>query len=236
MPDPSSPFDKRAKGQWVQTERRAHEAWAALIRKSPMAAQIMHLLTAQVGDGNAVLMSQKNLARLVQGSERGVRDALKLLSKDNWIEIRQVGGRGTVNAYIINDRVAWSGKRDGIRYSLFSANVVVSDDEQPDAEDLGKQAPLRRLPMVGENQLPAGPGLPPPSQPFLNEMEPELPASGADEDDPLVRVVKKRHYNLREDAFKHKNKPGFNVEDYALGVTVEYEMVPFSKSKDRERV
>lgn len=235
MSDLSPPFDRKTKGQWVQTERKAHEAWAALIRKSPMAAQIMHLLTAQVGDGNAVLMSQKNLARLVQGSERGVRDALKLLSNDNWIEIRQVGGRGTVNAYIINDRVAWSGKRDGIRYSLFSANVVVSDDEQPDAQDLGKQEPLRRLPMAGENQLPAGPGLPPPSQMFLNDMEPELPASGAEENDPLVRVVKNRHYNLREDAYKYKDEPGFNVEDYALGVTVEYEMVPLSKSKDRER-
>lgn len=201
-----------------------------------MAAQIMHLLTAQVGEGNAVLMSQKNLARLVQGSERGVRDALKLLSNDNWIEIRQIGGRGTVNAYVINDRVAWTGRRDGIRYSLFSANVVVSDDEQPDAKDLGNQEPLRRLPMAGENQLPAGPGLPPPSQPFLNQMEPHLPASGSDDtEDPLVRVVKKRHYNLREDAFKHKNEPGFNVEDYASGVTVEYEMVPLSQSKDRER-
>ncbi len=234
MSDPSS-LDRKPKGQWVQTERKAHEAWAALIRKSPMAAQIMHLLTAQVGDGNAVLMSQKNLARLVQGSERGVRDALKLLSSDNWIEIRQVGGRGTVNAYVINDRVAWTGKRDGIRYSLFSANVIVSDDEQPDAGELGHQAPLRRLPIAGESQLPSGPGLPPPSQPFLNDLEPRLPATSTEEADPLVRVVKNRHYNLPPDAFQHKHEPGFNVEDYALGVTVEYEMVPLSQSKDRER-
>lgn len=236
MSKPSSPFDRKTKGQWVQTERKAHEAWAALIRKSPMAAQIMHLFTAQVGEGNAVLMSQKNLARLVKGSERGVRDALRLLSNDHWIEIRQVGGRGTVNAYIINDRVAWTGKRDGIRYSLFSANVVVSDDEQPDAENLGRQDPLRRLPMVGENQLPTGPGLPPPSQPFLSDMEPDLPKSGADDgDERLVRVVKERHYDLREDAYKHKDEPGFNVEDYALGVTVTYEMVPLSEAKGRER-
>lgn len=125
-----------------------------------------------------MVISQKNLARLVKGSERGVRNALQLLCDDHWIEIRQIGGRGTVNAHVINDRVAWSGKRDGIRYSLFSANVVLSDDEQPDVSEIGTQSPLRRLPMIGENQLPAGPGLPPPSQPFLDDLAPELPAAG----------------------------------------------------------
>src|SRR3546814_6712951 len=44
-----------------------------------------------------------------------------VLAEDRWIEIRQIGENGTVNAHIINHRVAWSGKRDGLRYSLFSA-------------------------------------------------------------------------------------------------------------------
>ena len=37
---------------------------------------------------------------------------------------------------------------------------------------------LRRLPRLypGEEQLPGGPGLPPVSQPFLDGMEPSLPA------------------------------------------------------------
>ena len=171
--------DKKTRGQWVQTERAAHEAWAALIRKSPLAAQVMHILTSQVGDHNAVVISQKVLAQLVQGSERGIRDALVLLRKDNWIETRQIGGRGTVNAYVINDRVAWNGKRDGIRYSLFSARVIVSEEEQPDRQDLGQQPPLRQIPSVypGEQQIPSGPGLPPPSQPFFSGMEPDLPST-----------------------------------------------------------
>lgn len=179
MKDGSGLPEKIRKGQWVQTERKAHEAWAALIRKSPLAAQIMHVLTARIGEHNAVVVSQKNLARLVQGSERGVRDALKILTEDSWIELRQIGGRGTVNAHIINDRVAWSGKRDSIRYSLFSANVIISDDEQPDEEHLGELAPLRRLPSLypTERQLPGGEGLPPPSQPFLGGMEPDLPTT-----------------------------------------------------------
>ena len=172
--------DRKTRGQWVQTERAAHEAWAALIRKSPLAAQVMHILTSQVGDHNAVVISQKVLAQLVEGSERGIRDALALLRRDNWIETRQIGGRGTVNAYVINDRVAWNGKRDGIRYSLFSARVIASEEEQPDRQELGQQPPLRQIPSVysGEQQLPSGPGLPPPSQPFFNGMAPDLPTTG----------------------------------------------------------
>lgn len=169
---------KQPQGNWVQTERAAHEAWAALIAKAPKAAQIMHILTARVGENNAVVVSQKNLMKLTGSSRRTVQRALDVLSKDRWIEVRQIGQNGTVNAYIINDRVAWSGKRDGIRYSLFTAAVIASDDEQPDRDDLGRQEPLRRLPSLyrDERQLPSGDGLPPPSEPPFPSMEPDLPS------------------------------------------------------------
>jgi len=138
----------------------------------------MHILTARVGEHNAVVVSQKTLAELMKCSRRTVQRAVDVLVQDRWIELRQIGENGTVNAHIINDRVAWSGKRDGIRYSLFSAAVIVSDEEQPDREQLDNQQPLRRLPSLfrDERQMPAGNGLPPPSQPFLDGMEPELPA------------------------------------------------------------
>jgi len=164
-------------GSWVQTERKAHEAWAALIDKAPKAAQLMHVLTSRIGDNNAVVISQKTLSELMKCSRRTVQRALEVLETDNWIEIRQIGENGSVNAHIINDRVAWSGARDGIRYSLFSATVVVSDQEQPDRDRIGMKAPLRRLPNMfrSETQLPYGDGLPPPSQQFLDGMEPDLP-------------------------------------------------------------
>ena len=61
-----------------------------------------------------------------------------------------------------------------------------ASDEQPDVEDLGHQEPLRRLPSLfrDEGQLPSGPGLPPPSQPFFDGMEPDLPTTGQEESDP----------------------------------------------------
>ena len=178
-------------GQWVQTERAAHEAWAALIAKAPKAAQLMHILTARVGEHNAVVISQKTLRSLMGCSRPTVQRALDVLSQDKWIEIRQIGESGTVNAYVINDRVAWTRNRDGLRYSLFSAAVVVSEEEQRDREELGQQEPLRKVPSLfrDEEQLPSGPGLPPPSQPFLGGMEPDLPATqrGTDDDKGEVR-------------------------------------------------
>ena len=174
---------KSSAGQWVQTERAAHEAWAALIAKAPKAAQLMHILTARIGEHNAVIVSQKTLRTLMGCSRPTVQRALDVLAQDRWIEVRQVGESGTVNAYVINDRVAWATGRDGLRYSLFSAAVVLSEEEQPDRAELGRQDPLRKVPSLfrDERQLPNGPGLPPPSQPFLDGMEPDLPATDADE-------------------------------------------------------
>jgi hypothetical protein len=108
-----------------------------------------------------------------------VQNALKVLDRERWLEIRQIGERGTVNAHVINDRVVWSGPRDGLRYSLFSAMVIVSDEEQPDRSELGRQEPLNRVPRLypGEQQLPTGEGLPPPSEPALPGLETELPAT-----------------------------------------------------------
>jgi hypothetical protein len=169
---------KESRGDWIQTERAAHEAWAALITKSPLAAKILHILASRVGDHNAVVLSQGTLAQLTKASRRGVQKALEVLELDRWLELRQIGDRGTVNAYVLNDRVMWSGPREGIRYSLFSATVIVSDQEQPDPEDLGHQGVLRTLPKMypGERQLPTGPGLDPPSEPALPGMEPDLPS------------------------------------------------------------
>lgn len=170
--------EKRAAGAWVQTDRSTHEDWAKLSIKSPRASALLHLLTARVSERNAVVVSQSVLAKLMGCNRRTIIRAVDDLIAGNWIEIRQIGDRGTVNAYVLNDRVAWHGTRDGLRYSLFSANVLVSEEEQPDRDSLGNQPPLRTLPRLftGERQLPTGDGLLPPSEPSLPGMEPDLPA------------------------------------------------------------
>lgn len=172
----------------MQTDRASHEAWARLSVSNPKAGALLHLLAARVHDQNAVVASHKTLAGLLGvRSVTTVKTALTALVAGNWLEVRQIGENGTVNAYVLNDRVVWSGPREGLRYSLFTATVLVSDAEQPDRDQLGQEEPLRHLPRLfsGEQQLPAGAGLPPPSEPNLPGLEPDLPALAEADRDPM---------------------------------------------------
>ena len=92
-----------------------------------------------------MVVSQPTLAKLLGCHTNTVANAIKLLVTGRWIEVRRVGGSGTTNAYVLNERVAWTGKRDGLRYSLFSASVIVSDEEQADCDEIGRRELLRRL-------------------------------------------------------------------------------------------
>lgn len=163
-------------GTWVQTERKAHEAWGDLALKSPRAAALLHRLVAHMGHQNAVVINQKTLAEIMGCTVRTVQRAVADLVADKWIQAVNLGGAGTINVYVVNDRVAWGEKRSMQPHvSVFSAAVVARADEQ-DAITLDGPD-LRRIPMLypGEQQLPTGPGKEPPSQPSIPGMEPDLP-------------------------------------------------------------
>jgi len=159
---------------WVQTERAAHEAWAALAMQSPRAAALLHVLVARMGQQNAVVVSQKTLAKLMGCTERTIRNALVDLTAGNWVQIVRVNGPGTAAAYVVNDRVAWGQPRADLHMSVFSATVIADAEDQP--PETMQSVPLRRLPALfpGEMALPSGPGSPPPSQALLDGLEPSL--------------------------------------------------------------
>ncbi|HIE7356409.1 TPA: helix-turn-helix domain-containing protein [Klebsiella pneumoniae] len=173
-PDKLGAPAKNKPGTWVQTERKAHEAWAGLIARKPRAAMLLHHLVAQMGHQNAVVISQKTLAKLLGVNERTVRRAVADLVEERWIQVVRLG-RGKEAAYVVNDRVAWGQPRDQLRLSVFSAAVVADFDDQDEA--LLGHGDLRRIPTLypGEQQLPTGPGEDPPSQPALDGLEPDLP-------------------------------------------------------------
>ena len=81
---------KRPLGTWVQTDREAHEAWAILAKK-PAASAVMHILCANLGEHNAVVISQDTIAKLCGLSTRSVRRAIVDLAEGRWIEVRQLG-------------------------------------------------------------------------------------------------------------------------------------------------
>jgi hypothetical protein len=170
---------KHKPGQWVQTERKAHEAWANLISRRPRAAMLLHHLVAQMGHQNAVVVSQKTLAKLMGVHDRTVSRAVADLVEERWIQVIRIGS-GKEAAYVINDRVAWGQSRDQLRLSMFSATVVADITDQ-DADTLD-HTDLRRIPTLypGERQLPTGPGEDPPSQPIIAGMEPDLPVLTGD--------------------------------------------------------
>lgn len=163
---------------WVQTERAAHEAWAALIVQAPRAAALMHILVAHMGEQNAVVINQKTLAKLAKCSRDTVIRSLATLKEFNWIQVVKLNGPGTVSAYVVNDRIAWGEARDKKYLSVFSASVV-ADVEDQEALELENSARLRRIPALfsGEMQLPTGPGDEPPAQALLGGLEPDLPAT-----------------------------------------------------------
>lgn len=170
----AKPADSR-NNTWVQTERSAHEAWAQLVRTNGRAAALLHVLVANMDNQAAVVASRGTLAQLVGYSEATVKRAVADLKADRWIEVVQLGGKGGVNAYVVNSRVAWADSRDKLGRAVFQATVVTTRAEQLDGVEA---APLRRIPTLypGEQQLPSGPGAAPPSQPTLDGMEPDLPA------------------------------------------------------------
>lgn len=161
----------------MQTERAAHEAWAALITRQPRAAALLHLLVANMDQRGSLVASQGTLAQLLEVSTATIKRALKILSDELWIEVVRLGSeRGGVNAYVVNRRVAWADKRENQRFAMFDARILASERDQP-APIPDNLPPLRQIPAIspGEGQLPHGLGLDPPAQPSMEGMEPDLP-------------------------------------------------------------
>lgn len=164
MPTPPKQIGTPAnygRNTWVQTERKAHEQWAALTVRSPRAAAIMHLLVANMGHQNAVVISQKTLAKMSGYHVNTVARALSDLEADHWIQIVQIGASGTVNAYVVNSNIAWGESRDQMhRLSVFHATVVADAAEQPEGR-IGR-GDLRILPIIHppEEAMPHGEGEP----------------------------------------------------------------------------
>lgn len=170
--------------QFVQTDRSTHEAWAILSARKPMAAAVMHYLAARLGEHNAVVTSQKAIADVIGVSDRTIRTALHDLEAGHWIQIVKIGA-GRECAYVVNSTVAWSEKRENLRFAVFSATVIA--DARDQSEMTLSERALWRIPKLGraEVQLPSGAGLPPKSQPFFDGMEPDLPASILPDEGPV---------------------------------------------------
>ena len=123
-----------------------------------------------------MVIPQKTIAKALGVSDRTVRRAVEDLSEGNWVQVVKIGA-GRECAYVLNDRVAWADKRDNLRLSRFSAEIIADADDQSEHTLFGPE--LHRLSDLfpSEVQLPSGDGMPPVSQPFSEGMEPDLPTT-----------------------------------------------------------
>lgn len=141
---------------FVQIEREALIEWANFTRKKPTASALLQRLTGLMDKQGAVAVSHKTLAKMFGCSINTIKTAIADLEKGNWIQVVRIGPTGTVNAYVINSRVAWCDARDNKKMAIFSARIV-ADAEEQNERTLGTEK-LRRIPIVHppEEALPAG--------------------------------------------------------------------------------
>jgi hypothetical protein len=144
------------KQAFVQIEREALHEWARFMMKHQRAASVLGHMAALMDKQAAVAISHKTLAKLCGCGLNTVKRALDALEKGKWIQVVQLGPTGTVNAYVINSRVAWCDLRDNRKMAIFSARIVADAEDQ--TELTLSEDKLRRIPMVHppEEALPAG--------------------------------------------------------------------------------
>lgn len=100
--------------------------------ESPTAIQILMYFLENMNNNNAVIVSQKELARIVNKTRQGVAKALKVLESNGSLLIGKVG---TANVYIINSDLAWQGTYKQRRNVILNATVVM---EMEDNEEIVK--------------------------------------------------------------------------------------------------
>lgn len=141
----ASQFQRRRR-RFVQleTSEEINQAWRQLFKESKCAGTVMNEIVRNLGPHNAVCASQKTLAILTSYSVRSIVRAMKHLVDHQWIQVVQLNGKGDVNCYVVNDRVAWADKRHKLQYSKFSATILASSLDQ----NKQQKGALRRIPTL----------------------------------------------------------------------------------------
>lgn len=171
---------------WAQINLAAAEDLRGLMRRNRFAAELVlaFIERMQPGADGVIVVSRQTMTELIGASMPSVERALRLLIAEGWVQRIRIGG---AHALAINSRVAWIGPRDDLQHAVFTATVVASRSEQ-DAIALNPP-PMRQVPVLlpGELPLPVGSGLPPPSQPDLDGVEPAAARGRTPVDDEQTR-------------------------------------------------
>lgn len=145
---------------WLQLEKKAAKELQSLAIRSPAAMGTLMYMVNHMSRSNALVVSQKAMAKELGISLKSVGNSVKLLATHHFIETIKVGN---TSVYVVNSRVAWQGER-GARYAAFGADVIALESEQDHPID--GQPELKSVPQLrqGERVLVGNDVIDPPDQ------------------------------------------------------------------------
>lgn len=156
------PLDKEKPNTygWLQFEKRGLKELQNLATRSPAAMGTLMYMLNNMSRSNALVVSQKAIAKELGLSLKSIGNSVKLLTDHNFIQAVKVGN---TSIYVVNSKVAWQGER-GARYAAFGADVVAIEDEQ--SFDLDNMDKLKSVPKLhlGERILVGNEAIDPPDQ------------------------------------------------------------------------
>lgn len=156
--------EERKNLNFVQWDRSVMKPHRELIRKSPLAAEILSFLVESMDKSNAVVCSYKVLQEVTGYKRSSVANAIKVLKDDMWVQAVKIG---TANAYVVNSAAFWATSAKGKAYSQFHATVIAAESEQEQTFEQLQSLKLKRVPVwdrKAERPVLGSDELPPPDQ------------------------------------------------------------------------
>ena len=113
--------------QFLQVNMDNYKAEAWLMRKSPIAYQILRYICQNMDNYNALICSYKILQETFEVSHSTVARAIKLLQEHKYLHVAK---SGTTNVYMVNKELYWHSYGTNYARAEFGAKIIISADEQ----------------------------------------------------------------------------------------------------------
>ncbi|MGO1653200.1 helix-turn-helix domain-containing protein [Senegalia sp. (in: firmicutes)] len=112
---------------FVQVNKATYKLEDKLMQENPLAYRIWRFLVNNMDHYNAIIASYSVLMEQFDTSRSTLYRAIKVLENGEYIKIYK---SGTSNVYALNDKMVWNSYGTNLKYSKFSANVLISESEQ----------------------------------------------------------------------------------------------------------
>lgn len=141
---------------FIQIYRSYIDSIAELACQNTTAYKLFMLLIKHMDGNNALCVSTKALAEILNVSTRTIIRSVNYLKDNGWICVLK---SGTTNVYIINPDIVWTSYANQKQYCKFQANVLLSRTENteclnnPNATNHFKTVDSEFIRHVQENKI-----------------------------------------------------------------------------------